>query len=94
MQIFINFQSQWFNQRPMVAALLNGIVSGLSAVTPAAGYINGISSLVLGIIAGAASYMTPRWVVKQWWGIDDALNVSSTNGLSAIIGTIFVYDRL
>src|SRR6202051_4109651 len=42
----------FFFKKPSVAGMLNGMIAGLVAITPAAGYINGYSAFIIGIVAG------------------------------------------
>ena len=75
--------------RPSSVALLNGVIAGLAGITPASGYIDNQSSLVLGLIIGIASFYSCIFV-KQYLQIDDALDVSSVHGLTGIIGSLAI----
>lgn len=62
---------------------------GLAGITPASGYINSQSSIILGFILGVASYGSVH-LMKHKLRIDDALDVSSVHGLTGVIGAIFI----
>ena len=65
----------------------SGAVAGLVAVTPAAGFVGPIGSIVLGLIAGVVCL----WGVgglKNMLGADDAFDVFGVHGLGGIIGAI------
>jgi len=81
--------ASWFRTKPSSVALINGVIAGLAGITPASGYISSQSSLVLGIVLGAASYGAAH-LAKHKFRIDDALDVSSVHGLTGIIGSISI----
>ncbi len=65
----------------------SGAVAGLVAVTPAAGFVGPIGSIVLGLIAGAACL----WGVtglKKLLRADDSFDVFGVHGLGGIVGAI------
>jgi len=65
----------------------SGIVAGLVAVTPAAGFVGPVGAIVLGAIASAVAY----WFVasvKLKLGYDDSLDVFGVHGIAGIIGAI------
>ncbi|MFJ7567906.1 ammonium transporter [Herminiimonas sp. NPDC097707] len=65
----------------------SGAVAGLVAVTPAAGFIGPMGSIVLGLLAG----MICLWGVsslKRMLGVDDAFDVFGVHGVGGIFGAI------
>ncbi len=65
----------------------SGAVAGLVAVTPAAGFVGPMGSIVLGLIAG----LVCLWGVtglKRMLGADDSFDVFGVHGLGGIIGAI------
>lgn len=79
----------WFKDKPSCVAVINGVIAGLAGVTPASGYINSQSSIILGIILGVVSYCSVH-LMKHKLRVDDALDVSSVHGLTGIVGAIFI----
>jgi Amt family ammonium transporter len=75
--------------KPSTTAVINGAVSGLAGVTPAAGFITAQTSFLLGIVLGFASYYG-MLLIKERLKIDDALDVSSVHGITGIVGSIAV----
>lgn len=74
-----------FNHKPSLIGATTAAVTGLVAITPAAGYINGWGALVIGITAGtipwvALNKLTPR--LK----LDDALGVFGAHGVAGLTG--------
>jgi ammonium transporter, Amt family len=66
----------------------SGIVAGLVAVTPAAGFVSGMAPIWIGLIAGAAcSYAV---LLKTRLGYDDALDVVGVHFVGGIIGSLLI----
>jgi Amt family ammonium transporter len=75
--------------KPSTTAVINGAISGLAGVTPAAGFITAQSSFLLGIVLGFASYYGIL-LIKERLKIDDALDVSSVHGITGIVGSVAI----
>ncbi|HSG37130.1 MAG TPA: ammonium transporter [Paracoccaceae bacterium] len=65
----------------------SGLVAGLVAVTPAAGFIGPVGAIALGGLASVACYFFVA-VVKSKLGYDDSLDVFGIHGIGGIIGAI------
>jgi Amt family ammonium transporter len=65
----------------------SGLVTGLVAVTPAAGLIGPVGAIALGAVASVVSYFFVA-VVKNKFGYDDSLDVFGIHGIGGIIGAI------
>ncbi|MBL8576584.1 MAG: ammonium transporter [Mesorhizobium sp.] len=65
----------------------SGMIAGLVAVTPAAGFIGPVGGIVLGLIAGVVCFFFVS-SVKAKFGYDDALDVFGIHGVGGIIGAI------
>jgi Amt family ammonium transporter len=63
-----------------------GIVVGLVAVTPAAGFIGPMSALALGGIAAIPSYFALQWRAKTQ--LDDSLDVVAAHGVGGTVGAL------
>jgi Amt family ammonium transporter len=63
-----------------------GIVVGLVAITPAAGFVAPIYGLAIGAIAAAPSYLAILW--RSRTRMDDSLDVVAAHGLGGITGAI------
>jgi Amt family ammonium transporter len=66
---------------------VSGAVTGLVAVTPAAGFAGPMGAIVLGIVATAAAYFFVS-VVKNAFKYDDSLDVFGIHGIGGIVGAI------
>jgi len=76
--------------KPSILGAVNGMITGLVAITPAAGYINGTSAIILGIVAAVLPWMTWNLLGKTWLfrKVDDTLGVIHTHGVAALVGGI------
>ena len=63
-----------------------GAVAGLVAITPAAGYVGPMPSILIGIGAGAFCYMGVYMIRK--WRVDDALDVFAVHGIGGTWGAL------
>ncbi|HLJ75089.1 MAG TPA: ammonia channel protein, partial [Thermoanaerobaculia bacterium] len=64
----------------------SGIVVGLVAITPAAGFISPISAIVLGAIAAVPSYFALLYRART--RLDDSLDVIAAHGVGGIVGAL------
>lgn len=79
---------EWlFHRRLSLLGLCSGMVAGLVAVTPAAGYVSMASGAVIGLIAGLVCYWGATGF-KRWLGADDALDVFGVHGLGGMVGAL------
>ncbi|MFO1105828.1 MAG: ammonium transporter [Amaricoccus sp.] len=65
----------------------SGLVAGLVAVTPAAGFVGPVGAIVLGIVASCCCYFFVD-VVKEHFGYDDSLDVFGVHGIGGIVGAL------
>lgn len=66
---------------------VSGMVTGLVAVTPAAGFAGPVGAIVLGSVATVAAYFFVS-TVKHKLNYDDSLDVFGIHGVAGIIGAI------
>ena len=79
---------EWFRHgKPTVIGAISGAVAGLVCITPAAGFVSPLSSILIGIVAGAACY-TMVCEVKKRFGYDDTLDVFGIHGIGGICGAL------
>ncbi len=80
--------TEWIHSRkPTVLGLASGAVAGLVAITPAAGFVNIIGAMTIGLLAGIISYFAVA-KLKPALGYDDTLDVFGIHGVSGILGSI------
>ncbi|MBN2082794.1 ammonium transporter [bacterium] len=75
-------------KKPKFVGLLTGAVAGLATITPCAGFISPVQSMLVGIIAGVVCYFAVEMKNKLKW--DDALDVWGVHGVGGLIGTIML----
>jgi ammonium transporter, Amt family len=78
-------------KKPTFLGAVNGMIVGLVAITPAAGFVNGLGALLSGAIACvivwfAWTYLQPIIARK----VDDAMGVVYTHGLAGLCGGLLV----
>jgi Amt family ammonium transporter len=79
---------EWMHRgKPTLLGTVTGAVSGLVAITAAAGYVTVGSALVIGIGAAAVSYGAINFL-KPRFGYDDALDVFGVHGLGGTWGAL------
>ncbi|KAG6113185.1 hypothetical protein E4U13_003975 [Claviceps humidiphila] len=64
----------------------SGAVSGLVAITPAAGYVAPWSAVIIGITGGVCCNLATKF--KYLIGVDDALDIFAVHGVGGITGGI------
>jgi Amt family ammonium transporter len=65
----------------------SGVVVGLVAITPAAGFVGPIGGIVLGLLAAVICYFFVA-VVKNALGYDDSLDVFGIHAVGGIVGAL------
>jgi Amt family ammonium transporter len=75
-----------FSGKPSVVGAASGAVAGLVGITPAAGYVEPMSSIYIGIGAGVLCYLAVRLRAKL--GFDDSLDVVGVHGVGGAWGAI------
>jgi Amt family ammonium transporter len=80
--------AEWLvNKKPTMLGLASGIVAGLVAITPAAGFVNLAASLIIGLVAGVLGfYFVARF--KQKLGYDDSLDAFGVHGICGLWGAL------
>jgi Amt family ammonium transporter len=80
--------TEWLTRgKASLLGLCSGIVAGLVAVTPAAGFSGPVGAIILGLIAGPVCLFACS-ALKSALGYDDALDVFGIHGIAGIIGAI------
>ena len=80
--------SEWLQRsKPTALGVASGAVSGLVAITPAAGYVGPLAAIAIGVGAGLLCYMAVNFV-KPILGYDDSLDVFGIHGVGGTWGAI------
>jgi ammonium transporter, Amt family len=73
-------------KRMTAVGAATGIVVGLVAVTPAAGFVGPRSALAIGALAALPSYYGILW--RSRTRLDDSLDVTAAHGLGGVVGAL------
>ncbi|WP_155314312.1 ammonium transporter [Desulfosarcina ovata] len=73
--------------KPTVLGIASGVVAGLVAITPAAGFVNLPASLIIGLVSGCLGYFFVA-VVKHKIGYDDSLDAFGVHGMCGLWGAL------
>jgi Amt family ammonium transporter len=80
--------AEWLvNKKPTVLGIASGVVAGLVAITPAAGFVGLSASLVIGLGAGLLGFYSVA-VLKKKIGYDDSLDAFGVHGMCGIWGAL------
>ncbi len=74
------------DKRPSMVGALTGVLAGLVAITPAAGYVEPSGALMIGILASIVCFYAIKFRMRMGW--DDALDVWGCHGVGGIVGSI------
>jgi Amt family ammonium transporter len=74
-------------QKPSVLGMISGAVSGLVAITPAAGFVDPVGALFIGLAAGIVCYVAAVWM-KKAFGYDDSLDAWGVHGVGGALGAL------
>jgi ammonium transporter, Amt family len=71
---------------------LNGMICGLVGITPAAGYVNGVGAIIIGVVTSAVVWFAWNYLskVRPFSKVDDALGVVYTHGIAGLLGGLLV----
>ncbi len=79
---------EWIQRgKPTLLGACSGAVAGLVCVTPAAGFVQPIHAILLGLAAGAVCYYACTWL-KSACGYDDSLDAFGVHGVGGTLGAI------
>jgi len=73
--------------KPTVLGLASGAVGGLVAITPAAGFVNIMGAIVIGLAAGIIPFYAVA-KLKPLLGYDDTLDAFGIHGIGGTLGAI------
>jgi Amt family ammonium transporter len=73
--------------KPSLLGICSGIVAGLVAITPAAGYVGPMGALITCAVAGVVCFIAST-KVKKLLGYDDALDTFGVHCVGGIIGSL------
>ena len=81
-----------FRDKPSLIGSVNGMITGLVAITPAAGFVNGYGAIIIGVVASTLVWMAIRFLSRapMFRSVDDTLGVIYTHGVAGLCGGLLV----
>ncbi len=80
--------AEWLaRKRVSLLGMCSGVVAGLVAITPAAGFVSPRSALLMGLVAGATCYWGAT-ALKRKLQADDSLDVFGVHGVGGLVGAL------
>jgi Amt family ammonium transporter len=75
-------------RKPSMIGSVNGMIVGLVAITPAAGYVNGYGAMAIGAIGSIFVYLAYNYLsrLRPFRSVDDTLGVVYTHGFAGLAG--------
>ena len=73
---------------PTVLGGVTGAVAGLATITPCAGYVNTLSAIAIGSIAGLVCHLALR--LKNRFRFDDAFDVIAVHFVGGVLGSLLL----
>jgi len=79
---------EWLqNGKPTALGAISGAVAGLATITQASGFVQPMSAILIGLVAGVVCcFMVFR--VKRFFGYDDSLDAFGVHGVGGTIGAL------
>ena len=75
-----------FDSKPSVVGAASGAVAGLVGITPAAGFVGPMPSIIIGFVAGIVCYFAAGLLIR--FKLDDALSVWGVHGIGGTWGAL------
>src|ERR1700692_4930060 len=78
--------------KPSIIGAVNGMIAGLVAITPGAGFVDGWGAMIIGVAAGIIPWLSMNFLQKSnfMMKVDDTLSVFSTHGVAGLMGGLMV----
>jgi ammonium transporter, Amt family len=79
-------------RKPSLLGSVNGMIVGLVAITPAAGFVNGYGAITIGVVASTIVYFAYHYLsrCRPFRNVDDTLGVVYTHGFAGLAGGLLV----
>jgi Amt family ammonium transporter len=78
--------------KPNAVSMINGMIVGLVAITPAAGFVDGFGAMAIGIVAGVIAWLSLNKLGQTalLQKVDDTFGVLHTHGVAGLVGGLMV----
>jgi Amt family ammonium transporter len=78
--------ASWYHGKPSSLGMVSGAIAGMVAITPAAGYVTPMVSILIGIVAGLICYGAMLFRIRK--ELDESLDAWAIHGMGGLWGTI------
>ncbi|HVN65597.1 MAG TPA: ammonium transporter [Methanomicrobiales archaeon] len=78
--------ASWYHGRPSSLGVVSGAVAGLGAITPAAGFVDPLAAVLIGVVAGLLCYSMMLLRIRK--ELDESLDAWSIHGMGGLWGVI------
>ncbi|HNX10306.1 MAG TPA: ammonium transporter [Methanothrix sp.] len=78
--------ASWLKGKPSALGMVSGGIAGLVAITPAAGYVDARSAIIIGGVAGVLCYFALLFRVGR--GLDESCDAWAVHGMGGLWGAI------
>lgn len=78
--------ASWLSGKPSSLGMVTGAIAGLVAITPAAGYVTPLASIVIGAMAGYTCYRAMLFRINR--KLDESLDAWAVHGVGGLWGAI------
>ena len=76
----------WKNGKPSSLGFISGALAGLVGITPAAGYVNVIGAMLIGVLTAVVCYAALTFRIKK--GLDESLDAWAIHGMGGFAGAV------
>jgi len=78
--------ASWYVGKPGSLSIASGAIAGLVAITPAAGFVDPLSAILMGAVAGLICFAALNFRLKR--GFDESLDAWAVHGTGGVWGAI------
>jgi Amt family ammonium transporter len=78
--------ASWYHGKPSSLGLVSGAIAGMVAITPAAGFVTPLVSILIGAIAGVLCYC--MMLLRILKNLDESLDAWAVHGMGGLWGTL------
>ena len=80
--------AEWLQRgKPSILGACSGAVAGLVCITPAAGFVNPVNAIFMGLIGGLVCYVACT-TIKNRFKYDDSLDAFGVHGVGGTVGAV------
>ena len=79
-------------KKPTFLGVINGMLCGLVAITPSAGFVNGTGAMIVGLVSSSVVWVSWNYLsrIRPFSKVDDAMGVIYTHGIAGLIGGLMI----